>query len=85
MPLAMAWSTGAIVLPVFTLRKEPGQFKVTIGKPIVLMENADGEADYGAAMQTYADSVIPYVLRDPGQWRGWPYVVHSVVKGVSHK
>ena len=46
-PLAMAWSTGATVLPVFTLLKEPGRFEVTIGKPIVLMENADGEATTG--------------------------------------
>ena len=57
-PLAMAWTTGATVLPVFTLRKEPGQFEVTIGEPIELEENADGEADYAAALQDYADRVI---------------------------
>ena len=73
-PLAMAWTTGATVLPVFTLRKEPGRFEVTIGEPIKLKENADGEADYAAAMQDYADRVIPYALRDPGQWRGWRYI-----------
>jgi lauroyl/myristoyl acyltransferase len=73
-PLAMAWATGATVLPVFTLRKEQGRFEVTIGEPIALMENADGEADYEAAVQTYADMVMPYVLSDPGQWRGWRYI-----------
>ena len=73
-PLAMAWTTGATVLPVFTLRKEPGRFEVTIGEPIKLKENAHGEADYAAAMQDYADRVIPYALRDPGQWRGWRYI-----------
>ena len=26
-----------------------------------------------AAVQTYADWVTPFVLRDPGQWRGWRY------------
>jgi lauroyl/myristoyl acyltransferase len=62
-PLAMAWATGATVLPVFTLRKEQGRFEVTIGEPIALMENADGEADYGAAVQTYADMVMPYAQR----------------------
>jgi lauroyl/myristoyl acyltransferase len=73
-PLAMAWTTGATVLPVFTLRKEPGRFEVTIGEPIKLKEKADGEANYEAAMQDYADRVIPYALRDPGQWRGWRYI-----------
>jgi lauroyl/myristoyl acyltransferase len=72
-PLAMAWNTGATLLPVFTLRKAPGQFEVTIGAPIELRENADGEADYAAALQSYADVVTPFVLRDPGQWRGWRY------------
>ena len=78
-PLAMAWTTGATVLPVFTLRKEPGQFEVTIGEPIKLKENADGEVDYAAAMQDYADRVIPYALRDPGQWRGWRYYASAEV------
>ena len=26
-----------------------------------------------AAVQAYADWVTPFVLRDPGQWRGWRY------------
>jgi lauroyl/myristoyl acyltransferase len=73
-PLAMAWTTGATVLPVFTLRSEPGRFKVTIGTPIELEETADGEVDYAGAAQAYADQVTPYALRDPGQWRGWRYV-----------
>jgi hypothetical protein len=37
-------------------------------------DRPDGEADYAAAMQDYADRVIPYALRDPGQWRGWRYI-----------
>jgi lauroyl/myristoyl acyltransferase len=73
-PLAMAWSTGATVLPVFTLRQEPGRFEVTIGEPIELKAKAGGEADYEAAAQAYADRVVPYALRHPGQWRGWRYV-----------
>lgn len=81
-PLAMAWSTGATMLPVFTLRKKSGRFEVTIGEPIAFMENAEGEADYEAALQTYADMVMPYALGDPGQWRGWRYV-HSPEHGCS--
>jgi lauroyl/myristoyl acyltransferase len=70
-PLAMAWNTGATLLPVFTLRTEPGRFEVSIGAPIELKKDANGEADYAAALQTYADMVTPFALRDPGQWRGW--------------
>ena len=28
---------------------------------------------YAAAVQAYADSLAVFVLRDPGQWRGWRY------------
>jgi lauroyl/myristoyl acyltransferase len=81
-PLGLAWRTGATLLPVFTLRKEPGRFEVTVGAPIQLKEGADGEADYTAALQTYTDMMTPYVLRDPRQWRGWRYVwpMHSACR-----
>lgn len=72
-PLALARTTGASLLPVFTWRKESEKFEVTIGAPIEVAEDADGNADYGAAVQAYADMLTPFVLRDPGQWRGWRY------------
>lgn len=72
-PLALARTTGASLLPVFTLRKEPGRFEVTTGTPIEVTEDAGGNADYAAAVQAYADMLTPFVLRDPGQWRGWRY------------
>jgi lauroyl/myristoyl acyltransferase len=72
-PLAMARTTGASLLPVFTLRKKQGHFEVIIGAPIEVTEDAQGRADYAAAVQKYADMVTPFVLLDPGQWRGWRY------------
>ena len=72
-PLAMGRTTGAAVLPVSTLRLAPGKFEVTIGAPIVVPDDADGKPDYAAAVQSYADWVTPFVLRDLGQWRGWRY------------
>jgi lauroyl/myristoyl acyltransferase len=72
-PLAMGRTTGAAVLPVSTLRLAPGRFEVVIGAPIAVLDGADGEPDYAGAVQAYADWVTPYVLRDPGQWRGWRY------------
>ena len=72
-PLAMAQATGAALLPVHTLRLGPGRFAVIIEAPVELKLGADGEPDYAAAVQRYADLLAPIVLRDPGQWRGWRY------------
>ena len=69
----MGRTTGAAVLPVSTLRLAPGRFEVAIGAPIEVPDGADGKPDYAAAVQAYADWVTPFVLRDPGQWRGWRY------------
>jgi len=72
-PLALARGVRATVLPVFTLRRAPRKFEVTIASPLELPEDASGNVDYAAAVQTYADTLAPFVLRDPGQWRGWRY------------
>jgi len=72
-PLAMGRTTGAAVLPVSTLRLATGRFEVTIGEPVEVKDGADGKPDYAGAVQAYADWVTPFVLRDPGQWRGWRY------------
>ena len=72
-PLALARRTGATVLPVYTLRLAPRSFGITIGEPLRVPEDTAGNPDYTAAVQTYADSLADFVLRDPGQWRGWRY------------
>lgn len=73
-PLAMAEKTGAALLPVCTLRTAPGQFEVVISAPILAPQGTSGDVDYAAAVQAYADVLAPYVLRDPGQWRGWELI-----------
>jgi len=70
-PLYLAETTGATLLPVFTLRTGVKRFEVTIGAPIVVPKDANGKPDYPAAIRIYAGMLAPYVLRDPGQWRGW--------------
>jgi lauroyl/myristoyl acyltransferase len=72
-PLALARRTGASVLPVYTLRLAPTSFEITFGKSLNVPEDAAGNPDYAAAVQTYAESLAEFVLRDPGQWRGWRY------------
>jgi len=71
--LAMGRSTGSAVLPVSTLRLVPGRFEVAIGGAIEVLDGGDGKPDYAAAVQNYVNWVTPFVLRDPGQWRGWRY------------
>ena len=70
-PIAMAGATGAALLPLYTLRIAPGQFEVTIGPPIEIRKGTDGNVNFAAVAQAYADGLAPFVLRDPGQWRGW--------------
>ncbi len=73
-PLAMAHATGAAMLPLYTRRVGPSGYEVTIGPPIEIPRDGDGKADYAGAVQAYADELTPFVLRDPGQWRGWRHV-----------
>jgi len=39
--------------------------------PLEIPRGADGNPNYTAGVQAYADALAPFVLRDPGQWRGW--------------
>lgn len=70
-PFAMAHTMGAALLPLHVLRLAPTRFEVIVGRRIDILEDGDGNVGYAEAVQTYADAVAPYVLRDPGQWRGW--------------
>jgi len=70
-PLFLAEATGATVLPVFTQRTGVDCFEVTIGAPLAVPKDANGEPDYSGAVRLYADRVAPYVRRNPGQWDGW--------------
>ena len=70
-PLAMAHTTGAAMLPIYTLRLAPRRYEVTFGPPLGVPMNEAGNPDYAAAVQAYADTLSPFVLRDPEQWRAW--------------
>jgi lauroyl/myristoyl acyltransferase len=84
-PLAMAHITGAAILPIYTLRVAPGRFEVTIGPPLEISKNPDGNADYAAAAQAYADALTPIVLREPGQWHGWRLIRPWLPWGVKRR
>ena len=73
-PLAIAHQTNAAVIPVSTLRTGPGRFEVVISAPINSSVGLESNVDFSEAVQTFADLITPYVLQDPGQWRGWNFV-----------
>lgn len=67
----LARQSGAVLLPVFTLRDAKGGFTIQIEPPLALpRDGGTGEALERAACD-YAKRLEPYVLGAPGQWLGW--------------
>jgi lauroyl/myristoyl acyltransferase len=72
-PLHLAGTTGAAILPVFTIRAEDGSYDVTIEPP--LEPSADAGDDYAEAVRAYANLLERYVLDRPDQWVDWQELV----------
>jgi lauroyl/myristoyl acyltransferase len=67
----LAYSTGAALLPVFPVREADGSFVVYV-EPAIACEEADSRHAYArCVLERYAALLESYVLRYPGQWRGW--------------
>lgn len=68
---ALAYMTGATLLPVFAFRDDAGVIDVTVEPPIEIASTASrGEAET-QAMKCYVAKLEPYVVRHLGQWLGW--------------
>ena len=65
-PLHLARTKGAALLPVFTVRQEPGTLAVTVQSPLAGVDNP--EETYESVCQRYARSLEQFVLRYPDQW-----------------
>ncbi len=63
-------TTGAAILPVFTIQHETGGFEVVIAPP--LKQVGKGKAGQSILVREYGDRHEPYVQRTPFAWRGWP-------------
>ena len=72
--LRLAISTGAPLLPVFTVRDEGGGYHVHLGPAMSLSPGGSGDEPYETALHDYARRLEHYVLRYPGLWRTWPYL-----------
>jgi lauroyl/myristoyl acyltransferase len=70
--LRLAMTTGAPLLPVFTVCDEMGTYHVHLGPAIDLSPGGSGDETYEKALHDYARRLEHYVLRYPGLWRAWP-------------
>jgi lauroyl/myristoyl acyltransferase len=66
-PLHLARSTGAPLLPVFTVMDGAGRLVVHVERPLIAGDGDQGES-YEAIAQDYAQRLAPYLLRYPDQW-----------------
>ena len=64
----LARRTGATLLPVFAFRDPSDGLMLTVEAPLEVPDREDSAA---VAVAQYAERLVPYVLKYPGQWSGW--------------
>ena len=67
-PISLALSSGAPLLPIFTVRNAAGEYKVTIERPLDLAGGGDHRAKIEAAAHDYATRLAPYALEYVDQY-----------------
>lgn len=70
----LAYATGAMLLPVFTVREPGGHYRVVIEPPLDIRRDLSRREASDLVLRDYAARLEPYVLAYPGQWRGWLYL-----------
>src|SRR5690606_2430916 len=71
----LSLSSGAALLPVFTMREPSGIFRCLIGAPLS-SDHPDAKADAIPEMAArYTEALAAHVQRYPGQWRHWYHVL----------
>ena len=70
-PIELARSTGAALIPLFTLRAGPTQYELRFGTPIEIDPEKDRNTATEDAARAYLDQLQPYVLLYPDTWAGW--------------
>jgi lauroyl/myristoyl acyltransferase len=69
--LDLAASTGAALLPVFTIYEENGSFSVIVEPPLEIPKGKPRKETQDDVLRQYAARLEPYVLKHPRQWNGW--------------
>ena len=76
-PIRLAKTTGAALLPVFTLARDDGGFDVTIHHPLYPVA---AEVDDASIATGYAKLLQTFALHHPAQWNGWQWLKHDTEK-----
>ena len=69
--LGLAVSTGAAILPVYTLRNDDGGFDVTVDRPLEPGPEAGRDAQFEHLVKDLAARLTRLVTRHPEQWADW--------------
>jgi len=70
-PPGLALSTGASILPVYALRRDSGEFDVTIDRPLNIPTDGDKASKIEHVVAEIAQRLGPMVDENPGQWGNW--------------
>jgi lauroyl/myristoyl acyltransferase len=68
-PAHLARSSGAKLLPVFTLCDDDGTYDIWVEPPLDVDDTT--ENDYAVAVRRYVALLEPHILRHADQWHGW--------------
>lgn len=69
-PISLAVTTGATLIPVFTVRTASGELEVELQAPLDVPAEADRHRRFTLVGEQYAGRLAPFVERYPGQWLG---------------
>jgi lauroyl/myristoyl acyltransferase len=70
-PPGLAISTGAAILPVFSVRADNGDFVVTVDKPLTLRDGVDRDEKSETMLSEIAQRLEPRLVDNVGQWGNW--------------
>jgi len=67
----LALTTGAALLPVFTVRNQYGEYVVNVESPIEVVDTGDRMGSIDGPSLEFIKRLERYVLEYPDQWFGW--------------
>jgi len=73
-PPALAYASGAPLLPVFAVRETDGSYRITVEKALTIDTSQPRKAAVRGAVEAYVDLLAGYVARYPDQWLGWRFL-----------
>lgn len=68
---ALAWKTGATLLPVYSVREATGRYRVIVDEPIATDRSLKRKEFVTEAIQEFAGRLESVLSAHPGSWSGW--------------